>query len=267
MLKIPRRSPGATVRRPAGDTFNLAMTNNAKKRYSIFLGATVFAISSVVYAQKDFDREGAAKAIAESEAVTGCHAGLGIRDICDWAIYTGRWNLIAEHWASTAGHLHPDNLKGNPVGYWLYKEKGYLQLSPTDILTLSDKGRIASKDWKHVTAPGREAEISQSSFEGWDIPLATKRLVAITSVLSGWRMGVQFAEVHYLWSYALTPLGSELFKNERIPGTGKNVGGRIAPTELTGIDPKKTYSGKAIFVLRNQGWRLNPDCSTIDACD
>jgi hypothetical protein len=50
-----------------------------------------------------------------------------------------------------------------------------------------------------VTAPGREAETSQSNFEGWEIPLATKSFVAITSVLKGWRMGVQFAEVHYLW--------------------------------------------------------------------
>lgn len=243
------------------------MINKAKKICSILLGATVLAISSLAHAQKDFDRDAAAKAIAESETFTGCHAGGGIRDICDWAIYTGRWNLIAEHWASTAAHLQRDNLKGNPVGYWLYKEKDYLQFSPTDILALSNKGRIASKNWKHVTAPGREAETSQTNFEGWEIPLAAKHFVAITSVLSGWRMGVQFAEVNYLWSYALTPLGTELFKNERIPSTGKNVGDWITPTELTGIDPRKTYSGKAIFVFRNQGWRLNPDCSTIDACD
>jgi hypothetical protein len=243
------------------------MTSDAKKVCSIFLVAAVLVISGLSHAQKDFDRDAAAKTIAESEAFTGCHAGLGIRDLCEWTVYTGRWNLIAEHWASTAAHLQPDNLKGNPVGYWLYKEKGYLQLSPTDILSLSDEGRVASKNWKHITAPGREAEISQTSFEGWDIHLATKHFVAITSVLRGWRMGVQFAEVHYLWSYALTPLGSELFKNERIPSTGKNVGGWIAPTELTGIDPKRSYSGKAIFVLHSQGWRLNPDCSTIDACD
>jgi hypothetical protein len=243
------------------------MTSNAKKICSILFGATVLAISSLAPAQKDFDREAAAKAIAESEGFRECHTGIGIRDICDWAIYTGHWSLIAEHWASTAAHLQPDSLKENPVGYWLYKEKGYLQLSASEILTLSDKGRVASKDWKHVTEPGREAEISQTSFEGWDIPLATKRFVAITSVLSGWRMGVQFAEVHYLWSYALTPLGIELFKNERIPSTGKNVGGWVAPVELTGIDPKKTYSGKATFVLHSQAWHLNPDCNTVDACD
>lgn len=242
------------------------MTQNAKKVCFVLFSATVLAISGLAHAQQDFDRETAAKAIAQSEAFTGCHAGTGIRDICDWTIYTGRWNLIAEHWASTAAHLQPDNLKGSAVGYWLYTN-GYLQLSPNDVLTLSDKGRISSKDWKHVTAPGREAETSQSNFEGWDIPLATKRFISITSVFRGWRMGVQFAEVHYLWSYALTPLGSELFRNERLPSTRKMQEGWIAPTELTGIDPRKTYSGKAIFVLHREGWRLNPDCTTIDACD
>jgi hypothetical protein len=242
------------------------MRNNAKKICSIFFGATVLAISSLAHAQKNFDREVAAKNITESEAFKRCSTEINNSDTCNWAIYTGRWTLIEEHWGSTAAHLQPDNLKGNPVGYWLYT-KGYLQLSPDDLLTLSDKGRIASKDWKHVTAPGREAETSQTNFEGWEIPLATKSFVGITSVLRGWRMGVQFVEVNYLWSYALTALGSELFKSERIPSTGKNVGGWITLTELTGIDPKKTYSGKAIFVLRSQGWRLNPDCNTVDACD
>ena len=242
------------------------MRNNAKKICSIFFGATVLAISSLVHAQKNFDREVAAKNITESEAFKRCSTEINNRDTCNWAIYTGRWTLIEEHWGSTAAHLQPDNLKGNPVGYWLYT-KGYLQLSPNDILTLSDKGRIASKDWKHVTAPGREAETAQTNFEGWEIPLATKSFVAITSVLRGWRMREQFAEVQYLWSYALTPLGIELFKNERIPSAGKNVGGWIAPTELTGINPRKTYTGKAIFVLHDQAWQLNPDCNTVGACD
>jgi len=243
------------------------MTQNAKQLCFVLCSAAVLAFSSFAHAQADFDRDKAAKAIAESEGFRGCHSGINIRDICDWTIYTGRWSLIAERWGSTAAHLQPDNLKGNPVGYWLYKEKGYLQLSPTEVLTLSEKGRAASKDWTHVTAPGREAEISQTNFEGWDVPLAKKNLVAITSVLRGWRVGVQFAEVHYLWSYALTPLGSELFKNPRIPSTGKNVGGWIAPAELTGIEPGKTYAGKAIFVLHKEGWRLNPECNTVDACD
>ena len=242
------------------------MTQSAKKICFLLFSAALLAVSGLAHAQKDFDRENAAKAIAESETFTGCHAGGGIRDICDWSIYTGRWNLIAEHWASTATHPQPDNLKGSPVGYWLYTN-GYLQLLPNDMLTLSDKGRIASKGWKHVTAPGREAETSQTNFEGWDIPLATKHFIAVTSVFRGWRMGIQFAEVHYLWSYALTPLGSELFKNERLPSTRRNAGGWIAPAELTGIDPNKTYSDKAIFVLHNEGWRLNPNCNTIDACD
>ncbi|HEV2115323.1 MAG TPA: hypothetical protein VGR48_04805 [Terriglobales bacterium] len=237
------------------------MSNNAKKICSIFFGATVLAISSLAHAQKDLDRQEAAKAITESEAFRRCDKGT-----CIWAIYTGRWNLIADHWASTAAHPQPDNLKGSPVGYWLYTN-GYLQLLPNDLLTLSDKGRIAAKDWKHVTAPGREAETSQTNYEGWDIPLATKSFVVITGVFKGWRMGVQFAEVNYLWSYALTPLGSELFKTERLPSNKKKAGGWIAPAELTGIEPNKTFSGKATFVLHREGWRLNPDCKTVDACD
>jgi hypothetical protein len=243
------------------------MRNKAKKICSILLGATVLAVASLAQAQKKLDREMAAKNIAESESFKRCSTEINNSDTCNWAIYTGRWTLIEEHWGSTAAHLQPDNLKANPLGYWLYKEKGYLQLSANDMLTLSEKGRIACKDWKRVTAPGREAETFQTNFEAWEIPLAAKHFVAITSVLSGWRMGVQFAEVNYLWSYALTPLGNELFKNERIPSTGKSVGGWITPTELTGINPRKTYTGKAIFVFRDQAWRLNPDCNTIDACD
>jgi hypothetical protein len=236
------------------------MTDRGKRICSV-LFLIVLAISGLAHAEKDFDSQQATKAITESEAFRRCDKGT-----CIWAIYTGRWNLIADHWSSTAAHLQPDALKGSPVGYWLYTN-GYLQLSPNDILTLSEKGRIASKSWKHVTAPGREAEASQSNYEGWEIPLATKSFVAITNVLRGWRMGVQFAEVHYLWSYALTPLGSELFKNERLSSTRRNAEGWIAPAELTGIDAHKTYSGKAIFVLHREGWRLNPDCNTIDACD
>jgi hypothetical protein len=55
-------------------------------------------------------------------------------------------------------------------------------------------------------------------------------------------------------------LGTELFKNERIPSTGRNIGGWIAPTELTGIDLNKTYESKATFILHNDGWRLQEDC-------
>ena len=41
-----------------------------------------------------------------------------------------------------ATHDMAERLKGNPVGYWLYKEKSYLQLSSSrDILILSD-GRL-----------------------------------------------------------------------------------------------------------------------------
>jgi len=242
------------------------MTTSGKNLYFVLFSAAILAISGLAHAQQGLDQQEAVKAITESEAFKLCSTEINYSGTCSWAIYTGRWSLIAEHWGSTAAHLQPDNLKGNPVGYWLYKEKGYLQISPTEILTISDKGRIASREWTHVTAPGHKAETSQTNYERWDIPLASKSLVAVTSVFRGWRVGVQFAEVHYLWSYALTPLGSELFKNERLPSTGRNMGGWVAPKELTGIDPHKTYSDKAIFVLHRQGWRLT-SCKTIDACD
>ena len=243
------------------------MRQNARKICSVLFSATVVAISGLVHAQQDFDREKAANAIAASEAFKDCHIGINNWDACNWAIYTGRWNSIAAYWGSPAVHPEPDSLKGNPVGYWLYKEKGYLQLSPAEILILSDKGRTASKDWKHVTAPGREADSPQITFERWDVPLATKKFVAITNVVRGRRMEIQFAEVHYRWVYSLTPLGTELFKNERIPSTGRNVGGWIAPAELTSIDLNKTYDAKVTFVLQHESWRLQPDCKTIDACD
>ena len=243
------------------------MTTCAKKLCFVLFNATILAISGLACAQTDLDRQQAIKAITESEEFRLCSTEINSSDTCNWGIYTGRWTLIADRWGSSAARLQPDNLKGNPVGYWLYKEKGYLQISPAGILTLSDEGRrIASKQWTHVTAPGHEADTAQGNYERWDVPLATKRLIAVTSVLKGWRLGVQFAEVHYLWSYVLTPLGSELFKNKRLPSTGRNVGGWVAPAELTGIDPTKTYSGKAIFVLQREGWRLS-SCKTIDACD
>ena len=100
------------------------MTNKAKKICSILLGATVFAIASLAHAQKKFDREVAAKNITESESFKRCSTEINNSDTCNWAIYTGRWTLIEEQWGSTAAPLQPDNLKANPVGYWLYKEKG-----------------------------------------------------------------------------------------------------------------------------------------------
>jgi hypothetical protein len=236
------------------------MRTNAKKICSV-LFSTLFALSGSARAQQEFDREKAAKAIADSEMFKDCHKGINNFDACNCTIYTGPWNLIASYWGSTTVHPQSDSLKGNPVGYWLYKEKGYLQFSPSpEILTLSEKGRTASKGWNHVAAPGREADTPQSAFQRWDVPLATKKFVAITGIVQGPRMGVQFAEVHYRWVYSLTPLGTELFKNERIPSTGRNIGGWIAPTELTGIDLNKTSESKATFILHNDGWHLQEDC-------
>ena len=101
------------------------MRQNARKICSVLFSATVVAISGLVHAQQDFDREKAANAIAASEAFKDCHIGINNWDACNWAIYTGRWNSIAAYWGSPAAHPEPDSLKGNPVGYWLYKEKAY----------------------------------------------------------------------------------------------------------------------------------------------
>ena len=244
------------------------MRPNAIQICLIFLSATLFALSCSRPAHQEFDQEKAAKDIADSESFKDCHAGMDNWDACNWHIYTGRWSSIAGYWASTMVRLEPDSLKGNPVGYWLYKEKGYLQLSSSpEILTLSDIGRTASQDWTHVTAPGREADRTQSPFERWEIPLATKKLVRITGVVRGQQMGVPFAEVGYTWAYSLTPLGTELFKNERIPSTGKgNRDGWVAPSELTPVDLNKTYDGKAKFFLHDGAWRLQENCNQLDIC-
>jgi hypothetical protein len=62
----------------------LAMTTSVKKLCLVLFSATVLAISGLAHAEKDFDRESAAKTIAESESFTGCHAIPGARDVCDW---------------------------------------------------------------------------------------------------------------------------------------------------------------------------------------
>jgi len=241
---------------------------NAKEICSILLSATLFALSCSSRAHQEFDQEKAAKAIADSETFKDCHAGINNWDACNWHIYTGRWNSIAGHWGRPIVHLEPNSLKGNPVGYWLYNVKGYLQLSTSpEILTLSDEGRTASKDWTHLTAPGREADRTQGPFERWEVPLATKKVVRITGFVRGQQMGVPFAEVRYTWTYSLTPLGTELFKNERVPSTGKgNRDGWIAPRELTDIDLNKTYESKATFFFHDGGWRLQENCNQLDIC-
>jgi hypothetical protein len=244
------------------------MRRNANEICPILLFAALCSLSGSARAQQEFDQQKAAKAIADSETFKDCHAGIDNWDACNWHIYTGRWSNIAEYWGNSTAHLDPDSLKGNPVGYWLYQEKGYLQLSTSpEMLTFSDKGRTASKDWERVTAPGSQADKTQGPFERWEVPLATKKLVKITGVLRGQQMGVQFAEVHYTWMYALTPLGTELFKNERIPSTGRgNRGGWIAPRELNGIDLNKTYDSKVEFFFHNGAWRLQENCNQVDIC-
>ena len=165
--------------------------------------------------------------------------------------------------------MQPDSLKGNPVGYWLYKQKGYLQLSAaSEMLSLSETGKSASRDWTHVTAPERQADTTQGPFEIWDVPLAMKKLAGINGVVRGQQVGVPFAEVRYSWKYSLTPLGTELFRNERIPSTekGSNREGWITPAEFTNIDLNKTYEGKAKFFFRDGAWRLQENCNQLDIC-
>ena len=250
------------------DARSFAVKMYANEICSILLSTTIFALSCSTPAHQEFDQEKAAKAIADSETFKDCHAGINEWDACNWHIYTGQWSYIAGYWDTPMLHLEPDSLKKNPVGYWLYKEKGYLQLSSSpEILTLSEAGWTASKDWVHVTVPGREADRTQSPFERWEIPLATKKFVRITGVVRGRQMGVPFADVDYTWAYSLTPLGGELFKNERIPSTGKtNRDGWIAPAELTSIDRNKTYDGKAKFFFHDGAWRLQENCNQLDIC-
>jgi hypothetical protein len=236
------------------------MTRSSSKVCSIFFVAAILSLCGLANAIQEPDRAKAARTIADSETFKDCHTGINNWDACNWTIYLGRWNSIAGYWGSSAAHPQPDSLKGNAVGYWLLKQN-YLQLSLSpETIAFSDKGKTASKDWKRVALPGRKANEPQGQRERWEVPLATKKVVGITRVLRGERMGAQFAEVHYTWVYALTPLGTELFSNKQIPSTGRNVGGSIAPAELTGIDLKKTYEATAIFVLHNDGWRLQEDC-------
>ena len=232
------------------------MTQNAPNGiWSILFIALLLSVFGC-NAQKEFDREEAAKAIPNSEKFKDCHTGINNWDACNWSIYTGRWEKVAGYWGSSKDHPQPDSLRANPVGYWLYKEKGYLQLSSSpEILSLSDTGRTASKGWTLVALPGKEVP---GALERWEVPLAAKQFVAITNVLREQRMGVQVAQVTYSWVYSLTPLGTELFKSERIP-SARSGNESSAPADLTGIDLKKTYEGKAIFTLVHGSWHLEDD--------
>jgi hypothetical protein len=203
----------------------------------------------------------AAEEIAKSAGFKDCHQGINNWDACNWRIYTGRWTAIADHWGGPTAHPQPEMLKTNPVGYWLYARKRYLQLSSSpDMLTLSNQGRTESREWTRVALPGGQVEQHPGQLEIWDVPLATKKLVAISNVIQGTRMGAQFTEVHYTWTYVLTPLGMELFKNEAIPSSGGKTTAWVTPAEVTGIDVKKIYGDKATFILHGNGWRLQEDC-------
>jgi hypothetical protein len=236
--------------------------NTTKNTCSILLTAVFFSLFGC-NAQQEFDRKEAAKAISDSEQFKDCHTGINDWDACNWRIYTGRWDTVAGYWGSSKDRPQPDSLKANPVGYWLYKEKGYLQLlSSPEILSLSDTGRTASKDWTLVALPGKEVP---GALERWEVPLAAKKIVAITDVLREQRMGVQIAQVTYSWVYSLTPLGTELFKSERIRSAGRG-NEWSAPADLTGIDLKKTYENKAVFTLVHGSWHLEDHCRPLDVC-
>ena len=242
---------------------NIRMMQNAPNSIVsillIGLLLSLFACST----QKEFDREAAAKAIADSENFKDCHTGINNWDACNWSIYTGNWETVASHWSSSKDHPPAESLKADPVGYWLYKDKGYLQLSSSpEILSLSDTGRTASKGWTLVALPGKQVP---GALERWEVPLATKKFLAITNVLQEKRMGIQVAQVTYRWMYSLTPLGTEFFNSERIPSAGRGNQSSAA-AELRGIDLKKTYEDKAIFTLVHGNWHLEDDCRALDVC-
>ena len=239
-----------------------------QKGFNCMRSILVFAVACSIWgctAQKQtpLDTEEAAKAISSSEKFKDCHTGMNNRDVCNYSIYTGRWEMVASYWGGAKGRLQPDILRSNPIGYWFYKEKGYLQLSSSsEILSLSDTGRTASKDWSLVALPGKEVP---GALQRWEVPLAAKKFVAITKVVREQRMGIQIARVTYSWVYSLTPLGVELFKNDHISssGTGNEWS---APADLTGIDLKKTYKDHAIFTLVNGNWHLEDHCNPLDVC-
>jgi hypothetical protein len=242
------------------------MTRNASRIIGSILFTSILVSLIACSTQQAFDRDKAAKAIAGSEKFKDCHTGLNNWDACNWAIYTGRWSSVATYWGRPKNTLQSDELKANPVGYWLYKDRGYLQLSSSpEILSLSDAGRTASKEWTMVALPGKEANPVQGPLERWEVPIATKKLVAITNVLLEQRMGVQVAQVSYSWAYSLTLLGVELFKNDKLltPGRGTEWS---TPADITGINLTKTYEDKAVFTFADGGWHLEDDCHRLDIC-
>lgn len=213
--------------------------------------------------QKPFDNQEAAKIISSSEQFKDCHRGINNRDVCNYNLYTGRWEMVASYWGSAKDHPHPESLRTNPIGYWFYRKKGYLQLSSSpEVLSLSDTGRSASKDWSLIGLPGKEVP---GALERWEVPLATKKFVTITRVVREQRMGIQIARVTYRWVYSLTSLGIELFNNARISSTGRG-NEWSAPADLTGIDLKKTYQDDAIFTFVNGSWHLEDHCTPLDVC-
>lgn len=242
------------------------MTRNASKTICSILFTAIVVSLIACSTQQAFDREKAAKDIADSEKFKDCHTGLNNWDACNWSIYTGRWETVAGYWGSSKNRPQPGSLKGNPVGYWLYKDKGYLQLSSSpEILSLSDAGRTASREWTLVALPRNQVSAIPGQLERWEVPLATKKLVAITNVMREQSMGIQVAQVSYSWVYSLTPLGTELFKNEKLSTTGRGTEWST-PTELTGIDLSKSYEDKAIFTLGHGAWHLEEDCKRLDVC-
>jgi hypothetical protein len=236
------------------------MRPTASRISATLLTALVLSTFAFANPQKEFDRDQAAKAIAEGENFKDCHTGMNNWDACLWNIYTGPWESISAYWGAPHTQLQPDILKANPVGYWLYKQKGYLQLSASpQLVTLSDRGKVAAKSWTPVALPVAPASRANAHLERWEVPLATKKFIAIKEVFRGERMGVPFADVTYTWEYSLTPLGEELLSNDRIPST-RTAAGWSRPSDLMGIALNATHEDKATFYFYKDEWRLQEEC-------
>jgi hypothetical protein len=222
---------------------------------SSFLGCTGKAQPGSV---TSLTRPIAAKVIAGSPKFQECreciyHLKLG------W--YIGRWGGCPTDWSECKGgrHTFEQLIRQEPMIHWLYTE-GYVQaVSTAQGLTLTEKGKNASKDWK-------------SAGSGWDITWMNKKLVEVTGIKEepmSERKLVEFTFVH-----TLTGLGVELSKSEDVPaafgvgyatkrvGPSKDVdpynhfdGFVTTPADIMRFDPK-VRKGEAFFEHYDDGWRL-----------
>src|SRR5207245_7358826 len=102
-------------------------------------------------------------------------------------------------------------------------------------LTLTEKGKNASKDWYRESS-------TLNGLETWVVPIANKKFVEVTGIIKGEVFGAHRAEVEYDWVYSLTIIGAEVFKSTQIPAS-MNV--KATPIDATGVNPKLTYHSRA----------------------